>query len=86
MPDLMCINCGEPWDMDYVLHEEPQEFTRNGAAITRCPTCSYHERNDTKVRSDDDRAVYAAIADLLGDDVDGAVGMFEDFEMGVLDG
>ena len=25
--DLICTCCGEPWDVDYVLHEEPTNLT-----------------------------------------------------------
>ena len=37
--DSAIINCGEPWDMDYVLHEAPHEFTRTHGRIDRCPAC-----------------------------------------------
>lgn len=39
MPDLICTNCAEPWEMDFVLYEEPEEFKRIGGMITHCPCC-----------------------------------------------
>ena len=26
--DLICLTCGEPWDIDTVLHEMPEDFER----------------------------------------------------------
>ena len=37
--DILCTCCGEPWDVDSVLHEDPQGFTRHGCVITACPHC-----------------------------------------------
>ncbi len=37
--DLVCTRCGEPWDVDYVLHEEPEGFKRKGGRIDHCPVC-----------------------------------------------
>lgn len=80
MADLMCVNCGEPWDMDYVLYEEPEEFVRSGAAIMGCPACSIHKE---PIVSLEKRRAVAVVAELMGDDIDGAVGFLEDF--GVFD-
>ena len=69
MLDLYCSTCGEPWDMDTVLHEEPAAFerARNGrGAIVRCPVC--------KVRgpqSAERRTLILEVHDALGTDLDG---------------
>ena len=76
--DLVCTRCGEPWDMDYVLHEEPEAFRRRGGRIDRCPCCPKHKPK----HSPEERHRLAAIrelANLLGDDVDGLAGTLEDF-------
>ena len=59
-----------------MLHEEPEEFTRIGAAIGRCPACPTHKE---PILSREKRLGYAAVAELLGDDIDGVVALAEDF-------
>ena len=74
--DLICTNCGEPWDMDTVLHDEPEEFTRQGAAIVHCPACKENGKPPPELR---EKLLAAREAgDLLGDDVDGYAAMLED--------
>ena len=74
--DLICTNCGEPWDMDTVLHDEPEEFTRRGAAIVHCPACKENGEAPPELR---EKLLAAREAgDLLGDDVDGYAAMLED--------
>lgn len=75
MPDMICLQCGEPWDMDFVLHDEPESFERKGAAISSCPACVSHEK---PIRSYNEMAMAAALADVMGDDVDGFVSALED--------
>ncbi len=74
--DLVCTTCGEPWDMDYVLHDEPGSFKRQGAAITHCPVCKENGPAPKELRT----KLLAAreVGDLLGDDVDGYAAMLED--------
>ena len=75
--DLPCVNCGEPWDTDTVLHESPDEFERIGCKITRCPACA--ERRPQLTKADREQLdVYAAMADLNGDDIDGFAVHYED--------
>ena len=68
--DLVCIRCGEPWDMDYVLHEDPGEFKRRGGRIDRCPCCPKQKPKHSP-REQARLDAVAGLADLLGDDVDG---------------
>lgn len=96
--DLICPVCGEPWDNDS-LHEEVTErrnagkfdITYSNVAVDfRQRGCAALETafgpQDCK-RGDSFRAeVSSAMFDLLGDDMDGAAAMMEDFEMfGMLD-
>jgi hypothetical protein len=77
--DLVCTTCGEPWDLDYVLHEEPDGFVRKGAAIVSCPCCK--ERQHGKKLSKEERQrleAARALGELAGDDVDGHAADLED--------
>jgi hypothetical protein len=75
--DLICTSCGEPWDLDHVLHEEPEEFERKGALITHCPCCK--ERTEPLTEAERERLEdVRMVSELLGDDVDGAAAMLED--------
>ncbi len=76
--DLICTHCGEPWDVDAVLHEMRDEFERKGALITRCPSCppgKFRPCEKTAARL----ATIKALAEMLGDDVDGFAATLEDF-------
>ena len=72
--DMKCANCGEPWDMDYVLHEAPEDFKRKGSRITACPACK-----GDKSKRHPMSATYHALADIAGDDIDGFASDLEDF-------
>jgi hypothetical protein len=78
--DLICVYCGEPWDMDYVLHESPKDFTRIGGVIKHCPSCPKDGTkpnldNETKARLE----IVESLGDVLGDDIDGLAAELEDF-------
>ena len=74
--DIMCTNCGEPWDVYYVTHDEPEEFERRGCAIVHCPCCKSHEE---PVRSEEDREKALILGELLDGDIDGYAADCEDF-------
>lgn len=76
--DVVCINCGEPWDVYHVLHEEPEGFERKGAAITSCPCCKGNRPKLSAARREQLEAI-GAVAELLGDDLDGFAATLEDF-------
>jgi len=76
--DLVCIRCGEPWDMDYVRHEEPEAFKRSGGRIDHCPCCP-EEKPKHSAKQQERLDAIAALADLLGDDIDGLAGTLDDF-------
>ena len=71
--DLICTCCGEPWDVDYVLHEEPHGFDRRGGRILACPCCHGTTPEGISQAERDRLSAVAAVAELLGDDVDGLV-------------
>jgi hypothetical protein len=88
--DILCPKCAEPWDMDE-LHEEVarrneaqryhdeeyekkfedvrKDFRRDGCRALQ-GKCSTNVANP----------VIGELYDLLGDDIDGAASMLEDFE------
>lgn len=77
--DLLCTTCGEPWDLDHVLHEEPEAFTRAGAAIVTCPCCENSEHGKNLRQKDRERLSAAReLGKLLGDDVDGYAAELQD--------
>jgi hypothetical protein len=83
--DIICTCCGEPWDVDYVLHEEPQGFDRHGSLISACPCC----RGVPEHLTDDNREYLSKVklvAEMNGDDIDGCAAMLDDFRfVGLLD-
>ena len=78
--DLYCSRCGEPWDMDYVLHDDPKEFDYHHGRISSCPTCQRTPDSELKLSpTQKNRADIAGVlADVLGDDVDGIAAEMED--------
>jgi hypothetical protein len=76
--DMVCITCGEAWDMDYVLHEAPHAFTRHHSRIDHCPACPATGRPPLSGAERERLEMIAAIADMCGDDIDGFVAEFED--------
>lgn len=76
--DLICTYCGELWSMDTVLHEAPADFIRAGGLITRCPSCPSDPPNHT-TKTRERLAAVAALAEILGNDVDGLAGTLDDF-------
>jgi hypothetical protein len=76
--DLLCVTCGEPWDMDYVLHDAPHEFTRTHGRIDRCPACPATGRPPLSPPERERLAVVAELADILGPDIDGLAAELED--------
>jgi hypothetical protein len=90
--DIRCPRCSEPWDLDelhYVYRgddkipfdEARQLFYKIGCAAMdgdTLPSCN--ERVDLRTEAT------AVIYDLLGDDIDGAAALLDDFEYaGLLD-
>lgn len=78
--DLVCTRCGEPWDVLYVLHEEPNAFKRNGGLISWCPTCP-KESPKLDIKTKVKLVTIASMAKLMGDDVDGLAAVLEDSDL-----
>ncbi len=78
--DLVCTRCGEPWDVDYVLHEEPEGFSRQGGRIDRCPVCPRVKPEHSREEQERLDAI-RELANLLGGDVDGLAATLEDFNL-----
>ena len=77
--DLICTNCGEPWDLDHVLHDaEPGDFERDGGLITRCPHCEEQTKTPLPEKERERLSVIAEVAPFFGDDVDGLACFLED--------
>lgn len=77
--DLVCTSCGEPWDMDYVLHEEPEAFTREGSAIVSCPCCP-EQKGKVTAKQRERLEAARELGQLLGDDVDGYAAELENMK------
>ena len=71
--DLLCTQCAEPWDLDFVLHDAPSDFERHAACIYKCPCCEANEDLDG-VQQEALRDFYLA----FGDDVDAAAAASEE--------
>jgi hypothetical protein len=76
--DIRCPQCSEPWDNDYI-HDYAEADGSTYAIVSadvRVRGCeAFGERHGALVA---DPAI-GALYDLLGDDMDGAAAMFEDF-------
>ena len=81
--DIICTNCGEPWDVYHILHDAPADFDRIGANIKNCPycPCSNTEVRPRQTEELGRREAMEIIADMMGNDLDGAAAMWEDFEL-----
>lgn len=79
--DLICHRCGEPWDLDCVLHDELQGFDRKGCLIRSCPGCSGKAKPELPQELQERLTVASMIAPLLGDDYDGYAAFLEDMQL-----
>ena len=82
--DLRCTVCGEPWDMDEVLHEQYLNGVKlaPGSARKRFQRLGCEAMDSKHNESPDTEAAMIAqtLGELLGDDVDGLAAMLEDWE------
>ena len=89
--DILCPKCAEPWDMD-TLHEVAEEEGTTYEAVSarfRTEGCKALGTSHNVISADNDpeeadrRQLGAMVADAmydaLGDDLDGAAAMLEDF-------
>ena len=76
--DIYCTRCGEPWALDYVLHDDEEGFERTGSVIASCPACQGREVAISKPEAER-LAVIRELARFAGDDLDGFAAYLEDF-------
>lgn len=75
--DIYCIRCGEPWDIDTVLHDDPEGFKRRGGVIKSCPACENKPVSLSKEQREK-LAIIREMAVMFGDDLDGLAAEIED--------
>ena len=78
--DLHCTICGEPWDNDY-LHDVADDDGRSYQDVVdafKAEGCAALDRSATWCRPNRRGALSAAMADLMGDDVDGWASAMDD--------
>jgi hypothetical protein len=84
--DIYCLKCGEPWDLIHVM-DNKDEFVfaeENTGKITKCPCCE--EVVDLTKEERGRLDSLSALADIMGDDIDGYAAFVEDLDaMGLLD-
>ena len=93
--DMRCRRCGEPWDWWYIRDEVLMQGDVDlyptakdtgvrfcvgfdfepGPYIVRCPACKPGNEQDQGIQE-----VMSAVADILGDDIDGFMAEMEDLE------
>lgn len=79
MSDVACPKCGEPWDID-TFHEVAAEspfdsFDRVRDSFRRAGCVALGSKCSTNVA----HPAIGELLDLLGDDIDGASALLEDF-------
>ena len=85
MFDVICRNCGEPWEND-TLHDVAQELGTTYAAMARafsnkgCGAFNGSSYEAAPCSPDSKAAARGILADLLGDDMDGYAAMLDDAE------
>lgn len=80
--DLICPVCGEAWDMESVYGENDRpDLTRDQAArLFRKKGCgAIFDGVSCRPTDSDTTALARATYEALGDDMDGAAAMFDDF-------
>ena len=89
--DIHCRNCGEPWENE-TLHEVAQEMGTTYSKVAKdfsakgCKAFDGSDYETSHCTADSRAEARGAIADLLGDDLDGYASTMEDLEyMGMLD-
>ena len=92
--DIPCPRCGEPWDND-TIHEEVDYRKSLGrkttyakvAAEFRAKGCvTFNGQSECQIKDTFRQQAIRQTYDLLGDDMDGAASLLDDYEyVGLLD-
>lgn len=81
MMDIKCKKCGEPWDID-TLHDVAEDDRRTFNDVRQDFQSRGCEALGGKCNSETHaHPAIGALYDILGDDIDGAAAMFEDFNL-----
>lgn len=81
MMDIKCKKCGEPWDID-TLHDVAEDDGRTFNDVRLdfqnrgCEALGGQCNSETHAHP-----AIGVLYDILGDDIDGAAAMFEDFNL-----
>lgn len=82
--DIICPKCGEPWEID-TLHDYADEVGSTYREISRqFRTKGCGEAFPTwgiACHADERSEIRTALADILGDDIDGYASLCEDFRL-----
>ena len=76
--DIICTNCGEPWDVFHVKHDAPEDFTMNGSVIIKCPCCPKDGEPNISKKDKLKLEAAAVLGEIFGDDIDGYASELED--------
>ena len=74
--DLYCQRCGEPFDIFSLQEDMTEEEAQNFRSGEGCPCCFGQEVERQPFRAQ----LAAALADILGDDIDGLAAEMDDAE------
>ena len=70
MADLHCLRCGEPWDIQSVLHEFSEEEKNDFFGEKGCPVCRNKEQPLRSILSESQQEQIRGMRSLSGDDFD----------------
>jgi len=78
MSDVRCVQCGEPWEYYYVMHEMTEAEKKSILSGSGCPACK------DRVVDKGKQAVIQEVMSFLGDDTDAFAAMDEDGDLDFL--
>jgi len=76
--DLYCQVCGEPYELDYIEHELSHDAKGAFYAGVGCEACKWGANKPARRPFNAELA--SAMADIMGDDIDGIAAAMEDAE------
>lgn len=84
--DIICPKCGEPWEID-TLHDYADEVGSTFTEVSRqfrtkgCGVAFSEWGVGGACYADERAGMRSALADILGDDIDGYASLCEDFRL-----
>ena len=72
---IFCPRCGEPWDIASLNGDMSEEEAKDLGRGKGCPCCFGRDVTDRPIRAE----ASEVLLDILGNDLDGAAAMLEDF-------